>query len=113
MKLHEWMYELVCDVCYDREYVYAMYVRHFGQLMNDIMEQGKTCCCGGYEVTGMKSDLKAMLNWELERCVNLVGLNVVAIRYAIESMRTGKIESQGVRYFELSTGDETVGCSRE
>jgi hypothetical protein len=111
MKLHEWIYELVCDVCYDREYVYASYVRHFGQLMKDILEQGKVCQRGSYEIVGMKSDLKAMLNWDLERCVNLVGLNVVSIRYSIESNRTGKIESQGVRYFELSAGDETVGDS--
>jgi hypothetical protein len=106
MKLHEWMYELVCEVCYDKEYVYACYMRHFGQLMKDILEQGRTCGSGSYEIIGMKSDLKVMLNWQLERCVNLIGLNVVSISYEVASVRTGKVELHVVRSFELSTGDE-------
>jgi len=113
MKLHEWIYNIASDICYDREYVYPCYVRHFGQLMNDILEQGKLSQSGSYEIVGMKSDLKARLNWQLERCANLIGLNVVIIRYSIFSTRTGKVESNGVRCFELSTGDETVSAVAE
>ena len=111
MKLHEWIYELVCEVCYDREYVYTSYVRHFGQLMKDILEQGKFCQSGNYEIIGMKSNLKVILKWDLERCINFVGLNVVSIIYSIESLDTNKMESRGVRNFELSTGEETIGGS--
>ncbi len=108
MKLHDWIYEIVSEVCYDKEYVYASYVRNFTQLMNDILEKGRVSQSGNFEIGGMKSDLSASLHWDLERCANLLGLNVVSIKYRIKSSRTGVVESEGERNFELSTGEEIV-----
>ena len=106
MTIHEWVYKVVCDVCYDREYVYASFVRHFGFLMQEILEKGRFAESGTYVVPGMKSDLKATFTWQLESCIDLVRLNAVKISCVIESTYMGAAEPEESYWFELSTGEQ-------
>jgi hypothetical protein len=108
MRLHEWFYDLICEICYDREYVYASYVRHFSRFMAEVMQTGTVSQTGSYEIPGLKSDLKARLDWKLERPVHLMGLNVVLIECTVESTRTGKTELRQSGAFELSTGESVL-----
>ena len=108
MKLHEWIYEIVCEICYDKEYLYAVYVRHFAGLMNEIFEQGKIVNRGIYEIPGMKSGLKAKLEWQVEGRTNMMGLNVVSICCTIEDMESSKKTAEYKQAFELSCGDAAI-----
>jgi hypothetical protein len=106
--LHEWIYSIVEEICYDREYVYAVFIRHFGELTNEMYFKGRIAGSGEHMITGLKSGLVADFHWELKQCVNLIRLNTVQIECTIHSTDTGIIESQQTRSFELSTGDEIV-----
>jgi len=111
MRLHDWLYNLICDVCYDREYVYASFVRHFSALLKDIFEQGRFSETGKYDVNGMKSDKVAHVKWRLEHQFNLMGLNSVTFECEIENTLTGKKEKLEKAVFELSTGDSIPDIS--
>ena len=109
MKLHEWIYGLVEEVCYDREYVYASFIRHFGRLTEAIYVNGRSVCEGRYEMIGMKSDRVAEFEWQLDQCVNLIRLNSVRLTCTVRSTVTGAAQLQETRRFEMSTGDEIAG----
>jgi hypothetical protein len=109
MRLHDWIYDIVCEICYDREYLYACYVRHFSALLKDILEQGLTADGGTYRIIGIKSNLAADFHWQLESRLNMMGLNVVTIRCSIENQDTKKKESEYIQSFELSAGESTTG----
>lgn len=119
MRLHEWLYRLVYEICYDREYVYFCYARHFSELTKHIFEQGRFSESGSYEIPGMKSGKRALLHWQLAHCIDLIRLNTVTIRCTIENSDTGKKESEVSQTFELSCGESTltdsdvrrIGCS--
>lgn len=106
MTLHEWIYALVKEVCYDREYIYPSFIRHFGQLMQDIYFKGRTQSSGVYEIPGMKSGRVAELEWRLERCMDLVRLNTVRIRCTIRVMDSGVVENSQTYCFETSAGTQ-------
>lgn len=109
MRLHDWIYDIVCEICYDREYLYACYVRHFSALLTEIFEQGRIVDSGTYKIIGIKSNLVANFYWRLESRLNMMRLNVVTIRCAVENVDTGKQQSEYVQSFELSAGERTTG----
>ncbi len=105
MKLHEWLYRLVYEICHDREYFYFCYARHFSELTKYIFEQGRFSESGAYEIPGMKSSKKAILHWQLAHCTDFTRLNTVTIYYTIEDSDTGKKESGASQTFDLSCGE--------
>ena len=104
MKLHEWIYEIVSEVCYDRDYLYACYVRHFTHLMNEIIEKGSSVQAGEYNIEGIKSNKNIRISWQLETRLIWHGPNAVTFCCEIES----KVEpvKKLRRRFDMSTGDE-------
>ena len=103
MKLHDWIYEIVSEVCYDRDYLYACYVRHFTGLMNEIIEKGPFEKAGAYTIEGIKSNKKAFLCWHLDKRLDWLGPNKVTfcceIKSDVEPVNTLN------ECFDLSTGE--------
>ncbi len=103
MKLHGWIYEIVTEVCYDRDYLYACYVRHFSGLMNDVFAKGACWQSGEYEIKGMKSNKDAHISWQLERRLGWMGSNVITLSCRFESLDIKNTELTAE--FDLSTGN--------
>jgi hypothetical protein len=105
MKLHEWLYDLVVNTCYDRDYLYLFYFRQYTGLMNEILEKGKTQGNGHYEFAGLKNDLQVSLDWELEEIIRWSGSNRIILHYKIEDRTQGSILESGHKIFNLTTGE--------
>ena len=105
MKLHDWIYEIVCEVCYDRDYLYACFVRHYTNLLNEIIEKGSSAQAGEYNIEGIKSNKNVRINWQLERRLNWMGSNIASFSCRIESL--GSEVQKMKNRFDMSTGD---GC---
>jgi len=103
MKLHDWIYEIVSEVCYDRDYLYACYIRHFTGLTNNIIETGSLACSGDYVIEGMKSNKNANISWQLERRIDWMGSNIINLDCKIRSQGS-EIETLQAQ-FDMSTGD--------
>lgn len=104
MKLHEWFYSLIDEICYDRDYLYLVYVRHFQCLMTEIIEKGNHQPSGAYVIPGLKNDLQACIDWQLERRLNWTGSNILAIHCRLQARSSGTILEARQVYFDLSTG---------
>lgn len=103
MKLHDWIYEIVEDICYDREYVYPYFVRHFTGLMKEIEEQGSISGEGTYSIPGIKSGVTATLHWQIEHRLNWVGSNVVSIQCEF-GLTTADLSERAAK-FEMTSGE--------
>ncbi|RKY04948.1 MAG: hypothetical protein DRP56_09460 [Planctomycetota bacterium] len=101
--MHDWIYKIVIDVCYDRDYLYACFIRHFSRLMNDVLTKGTCSQSGEYEIKGMKSNKDAHINWQLERRIDWMGSNSISFDCKVNSLDSG-IETMHGR-FDMSTGD--------
>ena len=105
MKLHDWIYKIVTEVCYDRDYLYACYVRHFTGLMNEIIEKGPSVQAGEYNIGGIKSNKNVRIDWQLERRLDWTGSNIISFSCQFESSESEvKVEKLQSR-FDISTGD--------
>jgi len=104
MKLHDWIYGIVNEVCYDRDYLYACYIRHFTGLMNEITEKGPYEQSGIYTIEGIKSNKKASLSWRLDKRLDWLGLNAVTFCCKIES--AVEAEKKMDERFDMSTGEK-------
>ena len=102
MKIHDWIFEIVDEICYDREYVYPSFVRHFCSLMQKIEQTGRLSGEGTYRVPGIKSNITAVLSWQFEHRLNLVGSNVIAVSCEFEG---GDDLPNRIANFEMSTGE--------
>lgn len=103
--IHEWIYDIVCAISYDRDYIYRSYSQHFEAIMNGIFN-GFVQQTGEYKIMGIKSDYNAGVYWELPRRINYVGLNTVKIRCNILEKNTDKIVETHIKEFELSNGGQ-------
>jgi hypothetical protein len=102
--LHDWVYALVQDVCFDREYLYRCFVEHFSALMHEIHAEGRVMGGGEYRIPGIKSGLHAVIRWRLAHQVSYAGPNLVALS---AELRRDTGEREGIpekRAFELSSG---------
>ena len=109
MRLHDWLYDLVGEVCYDREYLYLFFLKHFQALMAEVIEQGRSVASGTYTMPGRKSDRQASLRWRLSRRVDWTAPNVLVIDWEIQDRYTGATRDHGIRSFALSTGEAVPG----
>jgi hypothetical protein len=100
--LHDWLYRLVDEVCFDREYLYRAFVENFSALLKEIYRLGGTEGRGSYEFPGIKSGRRASLNWALAHRLNYSGPNILSFEYVIAE---GEAEvERGQARFDLSTG---------
>ena len=105
MRLHDWLYECVAEVCYDRDYLYLAYVRHFTALMNQIIDRGRFENRGEYAFAGMKSNLSARLEWQLEHRLSWMGSNQLQLRCTFTNTLTGADSDIRSGRFDFSTGE--------
>ena len=98
--LHGWLYELMEELCYDREYLYLAFVEHFAALMKQVMSSG--AAEGAYEIPGIKSGRSARLAWVLDHRLSFMGPNVVSVSYVVDE--EGAADERGTVRFDVSTG---------
>jgi hypothetical protein len=103
--LHDWLYDLVCQVCYDRDYLYLSFVRHFGGLMATVEQAGPTQAAGTYAFAGLKSGLRVDLTWRLARRLDWLRSNWLALDYRIVDAASGEIQATGAGRFDVATGE--------
>lgn len=103
--LHEWIYEIVNTVSFDRDYIYRSYVSHFSNIMNEVF-QGAIQDHGRYLIHGIKGDCDAEIEWQMSQRLNYCGLNTVKIRCTILQKTTGEIVGMSENVFELSNGEK-------
>lgn len=105
IKLHEWIYNFIGEVCYDREYLYLSFIRGFTTLMNQIYDKGNILEGGSCVIPGIKSNLQAEIEWKLHHRVNFVGLNIITLNCSIKDTISGNIIEEAEKKFELSSGE--------
>jgi len=105
-KWHDMLYDAVAEICHDREYVYASFLRVFRQLSEQIYGCGATADHGSAEAVGLKSDWVARFHWRLQRRVDYSGGNVMCLCCTMGNRWTGEIAWQAERAFDVSSGEE-------
>jgi hypothetical protein len=98
--LHAWLYQLIEELCYDREYLYLAFVEHFTALMKQVMSSG--AAEGAYEIPGIKSGRSARLAWVLGHRLSFMGPNVLSVSYVVTE--EGDARERGTVKFDVSTG---------
>jgi hypothetical protein len=89
MRLHDWLFQVVADACYDRDYLYLVFIRLFTALMNQILDRGRFENSGKYSLPGMKSNLSAQLAWQLEHHLSWMGPNWLQLRCTLTDTLSG------------------------
>ena len=105
MTLHEWLYAVVTDVCYDREYVYYAFTTHFSALCKGIYGGGPG---GSVMIHGIKSGCDALVSWRLARRADLIGCNTVELECRVTDKNGGAEVSCSKAVFELSCGTQVM-----
>lgn len=105
MRLHDWLFQVVADACYDRDYLYLVFIRLFTALMNQILDRGRFENSGKYSLPGMKSNLSAQLAWQLEHHLSWMGPNWLQLRCTLTDTLSGVESETRSGCFDLSTGE--------
>lgn len=105
MTLHEAVYEAVCDVCFDKEYRYALFIKTFAELVRQAYSQGAVMEQGTVSANGIKSDLNARLDWSLIRRVSYLGPNELTLTIRLIDKRSGDERSSSRAVYDVSTGE--------
>jgi hypothetical protein len=100
--IHGWIYEIVSEICADRDYLYRVFYEHFTALLRQIYEEGRVTDHGDYLLPGLKSGSDGEVHWQLDKRLNYMGSNRLRLRCTL----TAEGENREVREaeFELSTG---------
>ena len=70
--LHDLVYRIVEEVCWDRDYLYRAFTGSFSELMTAIYGRGGTEARGSLVVSGVKSDVEARITWRLQHQAGLL-----------------------------------------
>ncbi len=100
--LHDFIYNCMKEVCYDKEYMYAKFAEAFCEIYTCIYKKGRTQSAGNVFVKGMKTNKSADFHWKLLHRVNYMGHNEVAIECTISD---GIDSESRAASFELSLGE--------
>jgi len=103
--LHEAVYEAVCEVCFDREYRYALFIKAFTELTAQAYGRGAVLEQGSVHVAGIKSDLNARLDWRLLRRVSYLGPNEMTLTVRLIDRHSGGERSSQRGVYDVSTGE--------
>jgi hypothetical protein len=109
VRLHEWFYDLICRICYDREYLFLSFTRHFATFTSALWREGTCVPTGTYAIPGMKSGLEARLTWRLDRRLDWIGSNRLRIECEIVTTDSGERQGYERHAFELATGESNEG----
>jgi hypothetical protein len=102
--LHEALYGIVEEVCWDADYLYRAFTEHFSGLMGQIYSRGGSDAGGSYAITGIKSGLGARIEWSLEHRLDFHGPNRLRLDYRIEGGTAGAAVREGSILVELGSG---------
>lgn len=105
--IHEWIYDIVCTLSYDRDYIYRSFVDHYATIMNGIFS-GHIKPAGEHDIAGIKGQNDARITWELNHRLQYMGLNTVRFQCEIQEKGTKKVLETHIQEFELSNGERTL-----
>jgi hypothetical protein len=102
--LHEVLYGIVEEVCWDADYLYRAFTEHFSGLMGQIYGQGGSHSGGSYTIAGIKSGLEARIEWSLEHRLDFHGPNLLRLDWRIGGGTAGGAARGGSILAELGSG---------
>lgn len=102
--LHDALYQIVDEVCWDADYLYRAFTEHFSGLMAQVYERGGSAAGGSYTITGIKSGLEARIAWSLQHRLDFHGPNRLRLDYEIAGAAPGPAARGGTILAELGTG---------
>ena len=102
--LHDWLYALAEELCYDQDYLYRYFVEHFGGFLGRIYREASRVPEGSYRMPGIKSNRQAELRWLLARQLDFIGPNLLTVRWKLDDSASGLVLGSGQERFDLSTG---------
>jgi D-arabinose 5-phosphate isomerase GutQ len=108
LKLHEWLYDIVTNICYDRDYAYKAFCEAFNQLSTMMFTNGGTKEKGKIIVYGIKSEYNAKITYCFVHRLNYVGLNEVTVKCEIIDKTKNVIIEEHIKCFELSLGENIL-----
>lgn len=103
--IHSWLYEVVYEICYDRDYIYYCFFNAFKGLMSDIFSEGCSEQRGIYYIEGMKSGYRAEISWELLHRIDYLGYNRIELSCKIKDRVEKTLINEKKMFFELSSGE--------
>ena len=101
--IHSLIYWAVCETCFDREYIYRAFVKHFGEISRQMFVQLPAPEAGKYVFNGIKSQKTVTVKWAFERRLNYCGSNHVNVTAQVLDRITGAEETAGGT-FNVNTG---------
>ena len=102
--LHDLVYQIVEEICWDRDYLYRCFTEVFSELMNGIYRQGCSRAGGNLVVNGVKSDVEARISWRLQHQLDYFGPNALKLEFEIRKKPSGLMVRTGDAVFDLATG---------
>jgi len=106
MRWHDWLYEQVCEICGDREYLYLSFYRGFAAIAEQIYQNGGVQPCGNTVINGLKSEYSLHISWQLESRANFFGSNSFTLTVEKQNKLTGCTEETRIKRFNFSSGEE-------
>ena len=105
--LHDLIYDVICEICYDYEYIYMSYVSVFNEITGKIYAKSIACESGFVEAAGIKSDYTAVFIWELIRRIGFTASDAAKFDIIIKNKYTGKNISHKKYILNISSGEIT------
>jgi hypothetical protein len=101
--LHDILFLIVEEVCWDADYLYRSFTCHFSGLMSQIYDTGGSASGGSYTITGVKSGRIARITWSLQHRLDFHGPNQLRLEYEIADETPGASDGGSI-LAELGTG---------
>lgn len=111
MKLHEWLFTIIDQICIDQDYKYLFFFEHFTKLLSEIIKTGSFVGEGIYLLSGIKTGVTIKMLWKLDHQINWMGPNILTISCQSTSEMVGFDLDEKPMKFDLSTGnrvDDTI-----
>ncbi len=102
--IHDALYQVVQEICWDSDYLYRSYTEHFCGLMHGIYEAGRAASRGEYRLSGIKSGLEAVVTWRLQHRIDYQGPNQLMVELTVRGESPGARDRSASLLFELGTG---------
>jgi len=108
--LHDWFYQIITRICYDREYLYPCFVKNFGEFMNGLYRRAGMQFEGEYRAAGLKSNKDGVFCWQMSgKGLDLFGANAMRVACRIVDRDTQQMEEVFEGVFDLTTGQRIEG----
>ena len=111
--LHELVYDVIREICYDSEYIYMSYISAFSGLAGKIYAKGAACGSGGITIAGIKSDYNAVFDWELTRPIGFTARDCAILGAGIVNKYTGAVVSNKRFILNIPSGELNEAGTQE